>query len=105
MSVSQPSPDALPLCVDLDGSLVATDTLQESLIGALRASPWTAFKLPLWLLGGRPNVKAQLAEAGAPDPASLPYRSEVLAYCEEARGAGRPVVLATAADRASGRCR
>ena len=100
MSAAQSEPVALPLCIDLDGTLVATDTLWESALALLRTRPLRALALPLWLARGRPVLKRRLAEAAPIDVASLPYRSEVLAYAAEARVAGRSVVLVTASARA-----
>jgi len=89
----------LPLCVDLDGTLVATDTLWECLLACARQRPAALLRLPGWLARGRPAVKRGLAEAGPPEPDALPFRAEVVEYLREARAAGRRVVLATAADR------
>jgi 4-hydroxybenzoate polyprenyltransferase len=86
------------LCVDLDGTLVATDLLWESLWSAIRVRPWALFLVPLWLLRGRPYLKRRLAEAASIDFATLPYRPEVLAFVQAERHRGRPVVLATASD-------
>ncbi len=86
----------LPLAVDLDGTLVATDTLWESTLALLRERPLRALALPLWVLGGRARFKSELAARARPDAAALPYRQEVLAYLREAREEGRPVILATA---------
>jgi 4-hydroxybenzoate polyprenyltransferase len=94
-----PGADGLPLCVDLDGTLVATDTLWESLLVCLRTRPAALLRLPLWLLAGRSRLKAELTRAAPPDVPGLPYREEVVAYLREARAAGRPVTLATAQDR------
>lgn len=92
---------AIPLCVDLDHTLVATDTLLEAVLVCVRRRPATLLGLPLRLLGGRARLKAWLAERGPVDPAMLPYRGDVIAYLEEARAAGRSVVLATAAHRST----
>ncbi|HEY8119758.1 MAG TPA: UbiA family prenyltransferase [Myxococcota bacterium] len=100
MSAPQPARSALPLCVDLDGTLVATDTLWESALALLRTRPLRALALPLWLAGGRAALKRALAEAAPIDVAALPYRADVLAYAAEARAAGRRVVLVTASTRA-----
>jgi len=86
------------LCVDLDGTLVATDLLWESLVSALRRSPWIALAVPFWLLRGRAHLKQRLAKASSIDYATLPYRKSVLAFVEGEFQRGRPVVLATAAD-------
>ena len=85
------------VCVDLDGTLIATDLLWESLIEALKRHPWRLLALHLWMARGRATLKQKLAEAGPVDPRHLPYREEVLRLIEQLRkdGAGR-VVLATA---------
>jgi phosphoserine phosphatase len=44
-------------------------------------------------------VKERLAAAAALDPSRLPYNSDLLAHLRELRAAGRPLVLATGADR------
>jgi 4-hydroxybenzoate polyprenyltransferase len=100
VSAPEPSGARLPLCVDLDGTLVATDTLWESALTLVRAQPLRALLLPVWLVRGRAALKSALAAAAPLDVASLPYRSEVLAYVAEARAAGRDVVLVTASPRA-----
>ncbi len=86
----------LPLCVDLDGTLVATDTLWEGVLALLRHQPQALAATPAWLSGGRARFKAELVKRARANPEALPYREEVVAYLEEARAEGRPVVLATA---------
>ncbi len=46
---------ACPLCVDLDGTLIKTDLLWESLLALLKQSPFSLFRLPFWLLKNRMN--------------------------------------------------
>jgi 4-hydroxybenzoate polyprenyltransferase/phosphoserine phosphatase len=87
-----------PLYVDLDGTLVATDTLWESLLALLRERPLLALATPFWLLSGRARFKRRLAERVVPDAASLPYREELVAFLVEERRRGRRLVLATASD-------
>ena len=106
MSHSDPQPrkaaagaDLRPVCVDLDGTLLATDTLHELAIGLAWQRPLDLLRLPFWLAGGRAQLKARLAERIVLDPARLPYREEVLAALHAARAQGRPCVLVTAADR------
>ena len=48
----------LPLYVDLDGTLIATDSLHESLLKLVRTSPRALLQLPLWLLRGRAPAAA-----------------------------------------------
>ena len=87
------------LAVDLDGTLVATDTLWESLLTLLKQQPLTLLQAPGWLLRGKAPFKRKVAEHVTLDPAALPYRAPVVALAREAHGAGRPVVLASACDR------
>ena len=88
-----------PLCVDLDGTLIDGDTLVISLRQLARRSPWTLLALPFVLLRGRSAFKAFVARRYVPDPASLVWRAEVLAFLREERARGRQIFLATAAHR------
>ncbi|MEX0886792.1 MAG: UbiA family prenyltransferase [Phycisphaeraceae bacterium] len=87
-----------PLCVDMDGTLLVTDTAWESLLGLLRTRPWLLVVLVPALLRGRAGVKRRLAELAPLDPADLPYRPAVLDHIREQRAAGRRVWLTTGAD-------
>lgn len=89
----------IPLCVDLDGTLIATDLLWESIFGLIRTRPLEAALMPAWLLRGRSNMKARIAERAEVDAKLLPYRVEVLEYLRNEKEQGRWLVLATAADR------
>ena len=92
-------PDRRVLCVDLDGTLLATDSLQESLLLLARHRPLYLLCLPAWAARGRAHAKQRLAQCVLPDPALLPYREPVLAYVRQQKELGRPIALATGADR------
>ncbi len=90
---------ALPtvLCVDLDGTLIASDMLGESLMALAKQSPLSLLLVPVWVLRGRHCLKARLAERVEINPALLPYRREVLDTVAEMRRTGQVrAVLATA---------
>jgi len=87
-----------PLCVDLDGTLVRTDTLHESLLAMVRANPLVLFLLPLWLLRGRAGFKRQVASRVCLDAAALPYNQPFLEYLQAQQKMGRKLILVTAAD-------
>jgi 4-hydroxybenzoate polyprenyltransferase len=89
----------VPLCVDLDGTLVRSNVLIESLVGALKKRPLLAFAVPFWLLRGRAALKHELATRSSIDVARLPYDDKLLADLRRERLAGRNVYLATAADQ------
>jgi apolipoprotein N-acyltransferase len=99
-----PSPNAphenpVPLCVDLDGTLIQTDLLWESLAQLLRRNPLQLFPVLIWWMRGRAFLKQQLARRISIDPASLPYPESFLAFLREQKSAGRKLVLVTASDR------
>jgi len=87
-----------PLCVDLDDTLLATDTLLECFLDVLRQHPFKLLGVPFWLARGRAVLKRKLAESCDFDAATLPYRQALMDDLKEARSQGRTLVLATAAD-------
>lgn len=91
--------EARPLCVDLDGSLILSDTLHESLIKAFAREPAATLRTLMNDLEDRARLKASLAALATPDPALLPYREDLLEALRAERAAGRRLVLATAADQ------
>ncbi len=93
--LSKPLP---PLCVDLDGTLLQTDTLVESIV-ALAITPAIFLKLPQAFSAGRAYFKDRIAAELIPDVALLPYNKRLLAYLQEQKKIGRYLVLATAANR------
>jgi phosphoserine phosphatase len=87
-----------PLIVDMDGSLVQTDTTLECAL-ALAGRPVALLRaLAAWRCG-RARLKQELAAAAALDPAQLPYNCQLIAYLRQEQAAGRRLVLATGADR------
>ena len=88
----------VPLAVDLDGTLIRTDMLWESLVRLLRQQPLVALAVPFWWLQGRAHLKQRLAACVRVNPASLPYNEEFLAWLKEQKRSGRVLILATASD-------
>ena len=94
------TPDAsIPLCVDLDGTLVKIDVLHQSFFPLLRRNATQLFRLPAWLRAGKARLKAEVAARILPDPATLPYNRPLLRFLKDEREKGRRIVLTTAADR------
>lgn len=88
---------ALPLCVDLDGTLIRSDVLIESALVLLKRNPLYLFLLPLWLLKGKAWLKQEIARRVSLDPATLPYDRRLRDWLR-VQQASHPVVLCTAAD-------
>src|SRR5262245_40548119 len=89
---------AVPLCVDLDGTLVKTDLLVEALLVLLKRNVLYLFLLPVWLLRGKACFKQEVSRRVRLDVTSLPYNQRLIALLRDARQRGREVILATAAD-------
>lgn len=92
------APARRPLIVDLDGSLVRTDTLLECLL-ALMKRPIALCRALLAGRHGRARLKQEVVAAAEFDAAHLPYNGAVLEYLRQQQAEGRPLVLATGADR------
>jgi 4-hydroxybenzoate polyprenyltransferase len=91
--------NAIPLAVDLDGTLVATDLLWEGLFGLLRKNPLYLMLVLIWLTGGTARLKREIASRVDIDPATLPYREPLLARLQAEHAEGRKLVLATGTHR------
>lgn len=89
------------LVVDLDGTLIRSDMLDESFWAGFSRDWRTPLHALAGLAGGKAALKARLGQMALPDPASLPYRPEVLELIARHRAQGGRVVLATAADSAA----
>src|SRR3954471_4522505 len=87
-----------PLCVDLDGTLVKSDTLYDSLLVLLRTHPARVFPLFAKLFRGKAPFKAYVSDSVTPDVAHLPYNRTLLLYLQKEHARGRVIYLATGAD-------
>ncbi len=88
-----------PLCVDLDGTLVKTDTLVDSVLAMARQNPRAVLAIPGWLAQGKAAFKRHVTQAVTLDVAALPYNRPLLEHLILQHQAGRAIYLATAADR------
>ena len=88
----------VPLCVDLDGTLVKSDTLHDSLLVLLRTHPRKVPHLFGKLFQGKAAFKAYVTDSVALDVAHLPYNHKLLLYLQTEHARGREIYLATGAD-------
>lgn len=92
---------SVPLVIDLDGTLVTTDTLHEALLLLIKRKWWQTWRVPAWTLKGRAVVKEKLAAIVTDDDvAGFPCNPALRTFAEREARFGRPIVLATAADHA-----
>jgi 4-hydroxybenzoate polyprenyltransferase/phosphoserine phosphatase len=93
--------DSTPLCVDLDGTLVLSDTLLECTLGCLKAEPWSIFRLLGWARQSRALFKNRVAQKCPVEPEHLPYNPKVLEFMLAEKENGRRLVLATGSDKST----
>jgi len=86
------------LYVDLDDTLVSTDTLWERLLLLLKAKPLALFLIPFWILEGKARFKRKMSEEAYSPTKNWPLNPAVLDKIESVRSSGGEVILATAAD-------
>jgi apolipoprotein N-acyltransferase len=99
LSPDAPRENQIPLCVDLDGTLIQTDLLWESLARLLRRNPLWLFPILFWWTRGRAVLKRKLANRVTIDPVALPYNEKFLGFLREQKLAGRKLILVTASDQ------
>ncbi|MGH9935781.1 MAG: UbiA family prenyltransferase [Blastocatellia bacterium] len=90
----------VPLCVDLDGALIKTNTLHEAVVALILANPWLVCALPFWLMRGQAYLWQRLSERVMVNPETLPYRPEALAYLKREKESGREIILISGAHKA-----
>jgi 4-hydroxybenzoate polyprenyltransferase/phosphoserine phosphatase len=87
----------MPLCVDLDGTLVKSDTLVDSVLALVRQNPRALLQTPGWLAQGKAAFKKHVTGAVTIDVAALPYNRPLLEFLYQQHAVGRQIYLATAA--------
>jgi len=91
---------SVPLCVDLDGTLIHGDLLWECFVLLLKKNPFLLLLAPFWLvIGGRAKVKRELARRVSLEPRNIAYNRELLDFLEAEHRRGRTLVLVTASDQ------
>lgn len=100
MSVREPlaASTPIPLCVDLDGTLIHSDLLLESFLLLLKRNPLYLFLAPLWLLRGKAVLKSEIARRVELNGAALPYCAPYVEWLRQEKAAGRAIWLCTASD-------
>lgn len=96
-ALEQSDTQNLPLCVDLDGTLIRSDLLIESALALLAKSPLLIFAMLVWLFRGKAYVKQEIARRVEFDVATLPYNAALIEWLRSQQPL-RPIVLCTASD-------
>lgn len=86
----------LPICVDLDGTLIKEDISQLSAKNYLRKHPHRTLSLLLHFLAkGTAATKAFLSQRSTVDIYNLSYHSSLIQYIHKKRNDGHKIYLAT----------
>lgn len=96
---AEPANALTPLVVDLDGTLLRTDTLFETIALNLFRRPTATVGAMLGVFGGRSVLKARLAALELPQVDFLPARDAFVEFLKAEKDKGRELHLATAADQ------
>jgi len=89
----------LPLYVDLDGTLIKSDLMFESILLLVKRNLMFILALPFWLLKGRAYLKARLAERVRVSVDQLPVNEEFHAYLKGQKEQGRELILISASNQ------
>ncbi len=84
------------LCVDLDGTLIRSDSLWELVARAIRKNPLFLLLAPFLLARGRAFAKCRLAEKFGKFAERLPLNRDAVSYIRRRRENGAKVWLVTA---------
>ena len=98
----------VPLCVDLDGTLIRSNLLAETCALLIRHRPLALFWVPFWFFGmwlAGPSRRAEMKRRWSDwtafllRPEALPYQMDFLAWLDQQRKLGRPIWLCTGSHR------
>jgi 4-hydroxybenzoate polyprenyltransferase len=89
---------SVPICVDLDDTLIRSNAAQELLLSTLRVHPWRALHLIAMVLLGRAGFRNRVWRTVTPDPAATPFRGAFLRFLRDEQGRGRSIVLISNVD-------
>ncbi len=89
----------IPLVVDLDGTLLRSDMLVETLSLVMARSPLAALAALAEIRHGRAAMKQALASRADLNVAGLPWNDQLIDLITAERARGRRVYLASASDR------
>ena len=89
---------AMPLVVGLNGTLIKTNLLFESLLKLIKIKPFFIFIVPFWVFKQTAYLKSEIAKLVLLDVNLLPYRNSLIDFLIQKKKEGRKLVLATSSD-------
>ncbi|MDR0753223.1 MAG: haloacid dehalogenase-like hydrolase [Holosporaceae bacterium] len=89
----------IPLCIDLDGTLIDEDVTLKAVKIYIRRSFFNLIMALAWIIRGRAYLKHRIAQCVDLDAKSLNYRKKLLAFIREKKKKGHRIFLATACNQ------
>ena len=89
----------LPVCVDLDGTLIENDTTFMAMFRYVRQRYFNIIYLTIWVVQGLAHFKKMLFANVELQVACLPYNQKVLGELKKIKQNGNPIYLVTATDQ------
>lgn len=89
----------IPLCVDLDGTLILKDSVAIAFFQLLKSNPLKAIIALLHLIKGKCAYKTYLANQVKLEVNQLPYNQPLISWLQQQKQQGRQLILATASDQ------
>jgi 4-hydroxybenzoate polyprenyltransferase/phosphoserine phosphatase len=89
----------IPLCVDLDGTVLRSDMVWEGLAALLKRNPFALLLIPFWFFAGRAAMKRWIARHSTFSAAILPYDHRFLDHLRALKSSGRRLILVTASEQ------
>lgn len=84
---------------DLDGTLIKSDMLLESVFILIKKNPIFIFLLPIWLLKGKAQLKDEINKRIEFNAELLPYNQDVIDFLDKKKSEGNKIILATASNQ------
>ena len=88
----------VPLCVDLDGTLIKTDSLYELFLLLFKKNPLYCIIAISWLMKSKAHFKAEITKRVQLSAESLPYNEDVIEYIK-AQDPARKILLVTGSNK------
>lgn len=98
MSYNNSLPKIPPLCVDLDGTLIKTDSLHELFLQLIKQNPLYCILAIFWLFKSKAYFKAEIAKIIHLSPENLPYNEKVINYIKTQKSK-RDIYLVTGSNK------
>ncbi|MBE6447345.1 MAG: hypothetical protein E7015_02540 [Alphaproteobacteria bacterium] len=96
---------SLPLCVDLDGTLIFDDVSRLAFRCLLKkGNVCKLLRIALSSLGNVARIKHEIAAIADLDPATLRYNEKFLSYVISEKQRGKKLILSTGANHKYARC-